>query len=952
MAQKNWWEEIPPKKKTITISRPKATLFYRYKTEKTPSGFVSIPVPIKQELRQAPEPNLWERIKDKVLSVLEPITGITPREWEEAKLGVPISAKFRMPFEKEWKPLPFKSDSIINVAVAPARVIARGLEIGTQMGLGIEQTLLDLGRVKDIIEEKKDVPPPLKIPSGIGGLKDPTGLVRASKNTIDTFRRLEKENNPQNNPINTFINTQVAYYENLAPEIADWLIAGDLINLALKKYAGNLTKSVAKVRAAEELGYPKTLEELERAYKRMAHIYHPDVPVTGNVTMFKRGQAAYELLKKEGLPSAFAIRTTPKVSEFVARLVSQATKPIGVKGALVPPRGYLPGYRPIGGRMMRAGLQIEPVKRVGGKIKPPIPKELESLAEEARKYKSAEEFIRNVIPLETRWKIDYAKRYGIRRLEVGEIIKKGDIGYSQPGAKKFTPTPGIKYDDNMHPIYRKIAKKDVEPFYLGGKTKQQLINLYNQATKGVKEVKPKALTSEEEAELRKIMRQEFEDLQKAGEKKLFEDIKKLGGIKTDPTLKKEMSDLPIDILRKTGVSPDEMMEMLNNRGYRFESISDMFDSIRAIKSMPTRYKPAETTLERNLRMVETMKRKMPKAISESKKLKEIEKKTRRLIREVKVSGRITPKTIIRKKTGLTPPKKIEIRERDLLKLVMKGQVKAARIAFKKGKKEGIFKAKERFEEVITRAKQKQAMKNWADKISKLNIKNLPLEQKTQIQEILKDFDLKFRTGKTLAKRKALREYIAGLRVDGQPVEVPEELIDMAERTPLNDMTLEQLEMLYNEIKRLVHLGRIKNRLIKIQTERKIEDAVKELKNHLIKFGGKPPKEIKVITKESLREPWKKRKIEDLKGYIQRTYRVERILLALDEYAELIEEPEKALMQRIFYDPIDKATDKKLKGIGDWLDRFKRMVEDNKIDLGKIMTEEQKFGKDVVLTKSE
>jgi len=48
----------------------------------------------------------------------------------------------------------------------------------------------------------------------------------------------------------------------------------------------------------------------------------------------------------------------------------------------------------------------------------------------------------------------------LRRLEHGEEVKEGDIGYIQPGAKPFKPRIGIKYDSsNMHPIYRIISKE-------------------------------------------------------------------------------------------------------------------------------------------------------------------------------------------------------------------------------------------------------------------------------------------------------------------------------------------------------------------------------------------------------------------------------------------------------------------------------------------------------------
>jgi len=139
---------------------------------------------------------------------------------------------------------------------------------------------------------------------------------------------------------------------------------------------------------------------------------------------------------------------------------------------------------------------IEPTKAIP-KVKPeekaaPKPTEgvVETLEAEAKKYKTAEEFVKSKIDWITNWNIDFAKKHGIRELRIGEKTKRGDVGYIQPGAKKFTPQIGIKYTNDMHPIYRKIAAKDVEPFYLKGATKSQLIDIWNKAHK-TKPEKPK-----------------------------------------------------------------------------------------------------------------------------------------------------------------------------------------------------------------------------------------------------------------------------------------------------------------------------------------------------------------------------------------------------------------------------------------------------------------------------
>lgn len=126
---------------------------------------------------------------------------------------------------------------------------------------------------------------------------------------------------------------------------------------------------------------------------------------------------------------------------------------------------------------------------------------------------------------------------------------------------------------------------------------------------------------DEEITEREIFEKEAEKERKAVGQKLFSDIKDNGGLKTDPTLIEEMSDLPIDILRTDGLIPDEMLETLNERGYNFQSISDMFESIRNVKSMPKRFRTARS---------ETIRPVKPKA---EKKIYERSKAPRELLKQ-------------------------------------------------------------------------------------------------------------------------------------------------------------------------------------------------------------------------------------------------------------------------------------------------------------------------------
>jgi len=128
-----------------------------------------------------------------------------------------------------------------------------------------------------------------------------------------------------------------------------------------------------------------------------------------------------------------------------------------------------------------------------------ISKELEPLAEEARKYKSTEEFIKKAVEplgepirpikkgrvgeyvrIQSKWAGHKTPReFNLGVPKIGEIIKINPISVS------------IKTNDGMiykFPPEAKISV-DLTPFKM--KSKEYFIDLYNQATKGIKEAKSK-----------------------------------------------------------------------------------------------------------------------------------------------------------------------------------------------------------------------------------------------------------------------------------------------------------------------------------------------------------------------------------------------------------------------------------------------------------------------------
>lgn len=91
----------------------------------------------------------------------------------------------------------------------------------------------------------------------------------------------------------------------------------------------------------------------------------------------------------------------------------------------------------------------------------------------------------------------------------------------------------------------------------------------------------------------------------------------------------------------------------------------------------------------------------------------------------------------------------------------------------------------------------------------------------QVDAVLDRFDFVKASPKVLERRAALRDFLAGLEATGQEAaaEIPEELLDEAKRTHYTNLTVDELVGVTDGLKQLLHLARLKNRLLKAQDAR-------------------------------------------------------------------------------------------------------------------------------------
>jgi len=113
------------------------------------------------------------------------------------------------------------------------------------------------------------------------------------------------------------------------------------------------------------------------------------------------------------------------------------------------------------------------------------------------------------------------------------------------------------------------------------------------------------------------------------------------------------------------------------------------------------------------------------------------------------------------------------------------------------------------------------------------------------------------------------------------------------------------------------------------TPYKARKQIKLVANELTQHLGVPPaKPTPLITRETMKQSAWNRVGEKTKGFVNRTYRVENILLRADKYVD------QGKMWQAFWKPIEGATNRQVSRLYNRHDLFIRTLKKNNIDLGR------------------
>lgn len=105
---------------------------------------------------------------------------------------------------------------------------------------------------------------------------------------------------------------------------------------------------------------------------------------------------------------------------------------------------------------------------------------------------------------------------------------------------------------------------------------------------------------------------------------------------------------------------------------------------------------------------------------------------------------------------------------------------------------------------------------------------IDLEYRDQIDELLDRYDLrKSVSGKELDKRESLNAFVERMAAAGYEPQIPEKLLNEAQRTHYKEMTVEEFAGLVEAIKSIDHLGRLKTKLLDGREAREIDELANE-----------------------------------------------------------------------------------------------------------------------------
>ena len=117
---------------------------------------------------------------------------------------------------------------------------------------------------------------------------------------------------------------------------------------------------------------------------------------------------------------------------------------------------------------------------------------------------------------------------------------------------------------------------------------------------------------------------------------------------------------------------------------------------------------------------------------------------------------------------------------------------------------------------------------YLKRMSRLNPKNIDIRQREQIEAILERYNLREQSKKAIERSQTLAQWVEEQRKQGIAVNIDPKVLDEANRTPWQHLSLTDLRGLRDSIKQIEHQGRLKNTLLLNRKNRDYNATVESL----------------------------------------------------------------------------------------------------------------------------
>lgn len=208
----------------------------------------------------------------------------------------------------------------------------------------------------------------------------------------------------------------------------------------------------------------------------------------------------------------------------------------------------------------------------------------------------------------------------------------------------------------------------------------------------------------------------------------------------------------------------------------------------------------------------------------------------------------------------------------------------------------------------------EAAINRMRKLARGRNPSIHVDYMEQINAILEQYELKEVSGRTIQRRKSLAAFKEELEKAGEPVNIPADVLASLDKTNLADLTVDELRGLDETVKHLIHLGRMKTKLIVMGEERdlnRVGDEVLERSAYI---------KDRKISEAPGAQTWLEERRADFDGAVAALRKMQEIARRMDgsdtdgPFHDNLDRPSmeaanrKARLAADFYTPIKAAVD--------------------------------------------